>query len=43
MPELGTYVLKAQQTALVPTVQPASFTGDVAERSGMEGWKSPRM
>jgi phage tail sheath protein FI len=37
MPEMGTYVLKAQQTALVPTVQPASFTGDVSDRSGMEG------
>ncbi len=26
-----------QQTAIVPTVQPASFTGDVSDRSGMEG------
>ncbi|MGI8856152.1 MAG: phage tail sheath family protein [Thermomicrobiales bacterium] len=37
MPELGTHVLKVQQTSIVPTVQPASFTGDVSDRSGMEG------
>jgi phage tail sheath protein FI len=38
MPETGSYVIKAMQTvALPPQVQPTSFTGNVVERSGVEG------
>jgi phage tail sheath protein FI len=37
MPEVGTYLLKAQQVAIVPKLQASSFTGNVAERTGMEG------
>lgn len=36
-PDVGSYLLKAQQTALVPTLKASSFTGNVADRSGMEG------
>lgn len=37
MPDIGTYLLKAQQVAIVPKLQASSFTGNVAERTGMEG------
>jgi phage tail sheath protein FI len=37
MPDVGTYLLKAQQVAIVPKLQASSFTGNVAERTGMEG------
>ena len=37
VPEVGTYIIKAQQTAIQPKLLPSDFTGDVVERSGMEG------
>jgi len=36
-PEVGSYLLKAQQTALVPRLQASNFTGNITDRSGMEG------
>jgi len=36
-PEVGTYLIRAQQTAIQPKLKPADFTGDVVARSGMEG------
>jgi len=36
-PEVGTYIIKAQQTSIQPKLAPADFTGDVSVRSGMEG------
>jgi phage tail sheath protein FI len=37
-PEAGTYVLTDKQAASLPaTIRPASFNGDVSERSGIEG------
>jgi phage tail sheath protein FI len=37
VPEVGTYIIKAQQTSIQPKLLPSDFTGDVVERSGMEG------
>jgi phage tail sheath protein FI len=37
VPEVGTYLIRAQQTAIQPKLLPSDFTGDVTERSGMEG------
>jgi uncharacterized protein len=36
-PKVGSYVIKSQQVGLAPKYSPADFTGDVSERSGMEG------
>ncbi len=40
-PEIGTYLLKTSETALLPQINPANFTGDVSERSGIEGLALP--
>lgn len=36
-PEVGTYVLKAPAATTLPQVQSSHLTGDVTERSGLEG------
>jgi phage tail sheath protein FI len=36
-PELGSYVLKAPPMTTLPQVQSTHFSGDVADRSGLEG------
>jgi uncharacterized protein len=37
IPETGTYVLKASEEAILPTVKAADFSGDVAARTGVHG------
>jgi uncharacterized protein len=36
-PDTGSYLVKSARPAAVPQLQPGTFTGDVAERTGMEG------
>jgi uncharacterized protein len=36
-PEVGTYLIKSHQAAIQPKLMPLDFTGNVADRSGMEG------
>jgi uncharacterized protein len=36
-PEVGTYVIKANQMTAMPMVQSSHFVGDVSDRSGLEG------
>jgi uncharacterized protein len=37
VPETGTYLLRAEQPDVLPHVEVAHFTGDVTERSGVDG------
>jgi phage tail sheath protein FI len=36
-PQVGSYLVKAPRTTALPQVQSSNFTGDVAERTGLEG------
>jgi uncharacterized protein len=37
LPKVDSYVIKSHQTAIQPKLKPLDFTGNVADRSGMEG------